>query len=129
MALQPWWATACTVSAVIGDVHRFANKKKLWLYAGFGIMKRESGGTIYGNHLNRDYNRLLKYVFKIAAKGAIHAKDNPFRKKYIRLTMEQGILPHRAELTIARSLAATVYGVWKEQRAYDPKMRELKQAA
>lgn len=123
------WITACTVSAVVGNVHRFANKKKLWLYAGLGMMKRESGGTVYEKHLTQDYNRTLKYVFKIAAKGAIRAKDNPFRQQYLRLTMEQGILPHRAELTISRSLAATVYGVWKKQRAYDPKIRELRQAA
>jgi len=114
---------------VVGDVHRFANKKKLWLYGGLGMMKRESGGTIYENHLNQDYNRTLKYVLKIAAKGAIRAKDNPFRRQYLRLTMEKGLLPHRAELTIARSLAATVYGVWKKQQPYDPKMREQKQAA
>lgn len=123
------WITACTVSALIGDVHRFADKKKLWLYVGLGMMKRESGEMIYEKHLSRDYNRTLKYVFKIAARGAIRSKDNPFRKQYLRLTMEQGILPHRAELTIARSLAATVYGVWKKQRDYDPKIRELEQAA
>jgi hypothetical protein len=43
---------------------RFANKKKVWMYAGLGIMTRSSGGKVYSEKLSTDYNRLLKYTLK-----------------------------------------------------------------
>ena len=120
------WILASTISAIIGDIHRFANKKKLWMYGGLGMMKRESGGSILESHLSKDYNRHLKWAFKTAARAAVRSKDNPFRQQYNRLIMKQGVLPHRAMLTVARSIAATVYGVWKTSQAYDPKLREMR---
>jgi len=123
------WINACTISAIVGDIRRFSNKKKLWMYGGLGMMKRESGGQILESHLSRDYNRHLKCAFKTAARAAVRSKDNPYRRQYNRLTMEQGILPHRAILTVARSIAATVYGVWKQEKDFEPKLREIKKVA
>jgi len=123
------WITGCTVVAVVGDMRRFSTKKKLWMYSGFGMMRRKSSRVIYEEHLSRDYNRALKCAFTIASKGAIRSKDNPFRRQYHRLVMERGILPYRAELTIARSLATTVYAMWKKGQAYDPKLRDYPVAA
>jgi hypothetical protein len=58
--------------------YRFADKKKVWVYAGPGIMTRPSGGETYSEKLSTDYNRLLKYTLKQAAEVAIRAKDKPF---------------------------------------------------
>jgi transposase len=114
---------APTISAILETPDRFANKKKVWMYAGLGIVERSSGGKVYSKKLTRDYNRLLKHMVKQAAEAAITSKDNPFRRQYLRMTIEQGISSHRAKLTVARSILATLYGMWKSGEEYDPNIR------
>jgi len=111
---------AATISAIVETPHRFAHKKKLWMYAGLGLAEKASGEKVYSRSLTRTYNRLLKNALKQAAEAAIIAKDNQFRRQYLRLTIEQGIPSHRAKLTVARSILATIYGIWKSGEDYDP---------
>ena len=113
---------ASTISAIIETPHRFANKKKLWMYAGIGIAERKSGEKVYSKKLTREYNRLLKNAVKQATEAAIYAKDNQFRRQYLKLTIEKGIATHKAKLTVARSLLAAIYGMWKKGEAYDPQI-------
>jgi transposase len=113
---------ASTISAIIETPHRFANKKKVWMYAGIGLTERSSGETVYSRKLTRDYNRPLKNAIKKAAEAAIIAKDNQFRRQYLRLTIEKGIASHRAKLTVARSMLAALYGMWKKGEEYDPEI-------
>ncbi len=94
------------------------------MYAGLGIATRSSGGKIYSEKLSTDYNRLLKYTLKQAAEVAIQAKDNPFRRKYLDMTLLQGIAPHRAKLTIARDMLATMWAMWRKGEKYNPEIRE-----
>ena len=94
------------------------------MYAGLGIMKRSSGGKIYSEKLSTDYNRLLKYTLKQAAEAAIQAKDNPFRRKYLDMTLLHGIAPHRAKLTTARDMLATMWAMWRKGEQYSPEIRE-----
>jgi transposase len=88
---------AATISAILETPYRFANKRKLWMYAGLGIMERSSGGKTYSKKLSTDYNRLLKYTMKQATESAIRAADNPFQRKYFDMTVKRGIAPHRAK--------------------------------
>jgi transposase len=111
---------AATISAIVETPHRFANKKKLWMYAGLGLSEKVSGAKVYSKSLTRTFNRLLKSALKQAAGAAINARDNQFGRQYLRLTIKNGILSHRAKLTVARSMLATVYGIWKSGEAYDP---------
>jgi transposase len=116
--------SAATISAILETPHRFADKRKVWMYAGLGLMKRSSGGKIYSEKLSNDYNRLLKYSIKQAAEAAIQAKDNPFRRKYLGMTLLHGIAPHRAKLTIARDMLATMWAMWRKGETYSPEIRE-----
>jgi len=116
--------SAATISAILETPYRFADKRKVWMYAGLGIMTRSSGGKIYSEKLSTDYNRLLKYTLKQAAEVAIQAKDNPFRRKYLDMTLLHGIAPHRAKLTIARDMLATMWAMWKKGEKYNPEIRE-----
>jgi transposase len=113
---------ASTISAIIETPHRFANKKKLWMYAGIGLMERSSGGKVYSRRLTREFNRPLKNAIKSAAETAISANDNQFRRQYLRLTIEKGIPSHKAKLTVARSMLAALYGMWKKGEEYDPEI-------
>jgi transposase len=115
---------AATVSAILETPHRFADKKKVWMYAGLGIMTRASGGKTYSEKLSTDYNRLLKYTLKQAAEAAIRAADNPFQRKYLDMTVIHGIAPHRAKLTIARDMLATMWAMWRKGEKYNPEIRE-----
>lgn len=78
---------AATISAILETPNRFANKKKVWTYAGLGIVEKSSGGKLYSRKLTRDYNRLLKYSLKQAAESAISPSDNPFRRHYLQMTL------------------------------------------
>lgn len=113
---------AATISAIIQTPHRFANKKKLWMYAGVGLTERSSGEKVYSRKLTRDYNRSLKNAIKQAVEASLFAHDNQFRRQYLRLTLEKGLASHKAKLTVARSLLATLYGMWKKGEAYDPEI-------
>jgi len=115
---------AATISAILENPYRFANKRKVWMYAGLGIMTRSSGGKIYSEKLSTDYNRLLKCSIKQATEAAIQAKDNPFRRKYLDMTLLHGIAPHRAKLTIARDMLATMWAMWRKGEKYNPEIRE-----
>jgi transposase len=92
------------------------------MYAGIGLAERKSGEKIYSRRLTRQYNRLLKNAVKQATEAAISAKDNQFRRQYLSLTIEKGIASHKAKLTVARSLLAALYGMWKNGESYDPQI-------
>ena len=113
---------AATISAILETPHRFSNKKKVWMYAGIGLTEKSSGEKIYSRKLTREYNRPLKNTIKQATLSAISAKDNQFRRQYLRLTIEQGIATNKAKLTVARSLLATLYGMWRKGEEYDPEI-------
>lgn len=115
---------AATISAILETPYRFADKRKVWMYAGLGIITRSSGGKLYSEKLSTDYNRLLKYTLKQAAEAAIQAKDSPFRRKYLDMTLLHGIAPHRAKLTIARDMLATMWAMWRKGEMYNPGIRE-----
>ena len=120
---------AVTICAIISTPHRFADKKKLWGYAGLGIVKRQSSDKVYSERLTQDYNRLLKNVFKSAAQSAIRSKDNQFRAQYLKLTMRKGVLPYKAQLTVARTICSTIYGMWIRGADYVDQREKKKELA
>ncbi len=119
---------AVTVSAIIENPHRFSNKKKVWMYAGLGVLEKSSGNIVYSTKLNTSFNRLLKWTIKQATESAISSKDNPFRHKYLYLILVEGVLPHRAKLTISRNMLSTMYGMWKRGEEYNPAIMEQRLA-
>ena len=64
-------------------------------------------------------NRVLKSTILGAAKSAIAQGDNPFADQH-RRWLEQGLSPKLARRNVARSLAATLWGLWKNGSAYRP---------
>lgn len=116
---------SATVSAILEDPHRFASRKKVWKYAGLGIMKKSSSHVVYYEKLTSQYNRLLKYTLLQAVQAAIKAKPNPFRRQYDHLTLIKKTHPNRAKLTVARSLLTTMWIIWKKGVPYDPKIKEV----
>ena len=114
---------AATISAILETPHRFANKRKVWMYAGLGLMTRSSAGKLSSEQLTTDYNRLLKGTLIQAAEAGIRTKDNPFRQKYLDMTLTRAVPPHRARLTVARQMLATMWAMWKKGEKYHPELR------
>lgn len=117
------------IIAVTGTPHRFRTKKQYWPYGGLAVVTisssdyeivggqmRRSKKPIGTRGLNRNYNRLLKRVFKGAAVTAI--SKEPFKTFYEQLT-GSGMRPEMARLTVARKIAAITLRVWKQEEDFD----------
>ena len=118
--------------AIIVTPHRFRSKRQLWKYAGLSVVTRTSSDYLFiagkvqrvlrstdTRGLTRDFNRLLKYVFKGAACEAI--RKEPF-KTFYKIRVSQGIAPELARLTVARKIAAVVLVLWKRGVLFDEKV-------
>jgi len=98
---------------------RFKSKQALWKYMGIGLVKRTSGDGPVKVGLERTCNRHLKNAIVGAAESAILKKDNPYRGRFEKW-MADGIDRRNSRRNVARALACTVVGMWKNGGVYDP---------
>lgn len=117
------------VIAVIGTPHRFRTERQLWSYSGLSVVIHSSsdhgivsGRIVRKQHrhntrgLTRDFNRILKMVFKGAATEAI--RKDPIKTLY-QMKVAKGMRPEMALLSIARRLAAITLILWKRGEKFD----------
>lgn len=117
--------------AIVQTPWRFRTKRQLWAYAGLAVVTRTSAE--YGWHggrpvrrvrapmtrgLNRNHNRVVKWVLKGAATAAT-AHAGPLREFYDTL-LGRGMRPELARVTLTRKLAALTLRLWKTGGTYDP---------
>jgi transposase len=103
------------VSQVI-TAERFKDKHKFWSYCGLVRYKQESAGKIRGNK-RAGGNRVLKCVFKMAAKSALSG-GNEFRKMYDDLRAK-GTNDRAARNAVSRKIAAIVLSMLKHKTRYE----------
>ena len=113
------WVRAATWFAYLDTPWRFRSKSALWKYVGIGLERRHSGQGPVHLGVVAQANRVLKGVLLGAAKRAITLGDNPYAAQYQRW-LRDGILPANARRNVARSLAATLRGMWKNGSIYHP---------
>lgn len=119
------------ILAVVRTPHRFRTKRQLWPYAGLAVVTRSSADQDYRSGrlskrrrppltrgLNRNHNPLLKEVFKGAANAAA-SKPGPL-KDLFDATVQRGVPPELAKLTLARKIAAIALRLWKKGELYNP---------
>ncbi|MGH9449693.1 MAG: IS110 family transposase [Terriglobia bacterium] len=121
---------AAVLMAVIQTPHRFRTKRKLWTYAGLGLVTRSSANyrlvegqltpsrkpaLILG--LNWNHNHALKALFKDAAATAV-SRQGPFQEFYAR-RVAAGMDPAIARVTVARKLATLVLELWKKGECFN----------
>ena len=117
------------VIAVIGTPHRFRTERQLWSYSGLSVVIHTSSDheiinerIIRKQHrhgtrgLTRDYNRILKMVFKGAATEAI--RRDPIKTLYA-MKVSKRMRREMAVLSIARRLAAITLILWKRGEKFD----------
>jgi len=105
---------AATVVAIIETPHRFAAKEQLCKYAGLAVTRPESAGKSGKGHASKTGNRLLKKVLMQAALNAAKT-DSRFGRRYRELKHKGTSIAQR---TVARSILATLYGMWKTGELY-----------
>lgn len=103
------------VSQVI-SAQRFKDKHKFWSYCGLVRHRMESGGHVYGSRRGWG-NRILKCVFKMAAKSVLTG-ENELRAYYDELRAK-GTSDKSARSAVSRKLAAIALGILKTRRPYD----------
>jgi transposase len=113
------WIRAAIFFAYLDTPWRFKSKSALWKYMGIGLERRKSGTQRAKLHVALQANRILKNVILGAAQTAIRAENNPFADSYRRL-IQTGVSPKNARRTVARSLATTMWGMWKTGSVYRP---------
>lgn len=105
------------LAAGIDEPGRFADKRKLWKYAGLGLKSRWSGDPERARVSGASSgNRLLKYAALCAATNAIRG-ENRFSRHYQEM-IEKGIEPAMARRTVARSILATALSMLKRGTVY-----------
>jgi transposase len=123
------WVRATTFFATVDTPFRFASKQKLWKYAGIGLERRQSGEGPARLTVPKRCNRVLKSVILGAAKSAAAAsKDNVFADQYQRWR-DMNCSPRIARRNTARSLAATMWGMWKSGSVFDRRLVACEQPA
>jgi transposase len=113
------WIRAATLYAYLDTPWRFRSKEALWKYLGIGLERKHSGQGPEHLGVPRRAHRLLKSTILGAARSAAAQKDNPFADLY-RRWLGQGLSAQLARRNVARRLAATLWGLWKNGSAYRP---------
>ena len=124
---------AARLVPIVVTPYRFRTRRQFWSYCGLGIVTRSSsdwvqtadGGWIKARvpqtrGLSRQYNHVLKSIFKGAATTVITQRNkDPIHARYQRL-LDGGTKPTLAKLSLARMIAAMVLRMWKDEEEYDP---------
>jgi transposase len=124
---------AARLVPIVVTPHRFRTKRQFWSYCGLGIVTRSSSDWVQTpdgqwikahvaqtRGLSRQYNRVLKSIFKGAATTVITQRNkDPIYARYERL-LDGGTKPTLAKLSLARMIAATVLRMWKDEEEYRP---------
>lgn len=113
------WIRAATLYAYLDTPWRFRSKSALWKYLGIGLERQRSGNGPEHVGVPKMTHRLLKSTILGAARSAVVQGDNPFADLHRRWIT--GLSPKLARRNVARSLAATLWGLWKNGSVYEPK--------
>ena len=114
------WIRAATLYAYLDTPWRFRSKSALWKYLGIGLERHRSGNGPEHLGVPKLAHRLLKSTILGAALSAVAQGDNPFAELY-RRWISKGLSSKLARRNVARALATTLWGLWKNGSAYHPK--------
>lgn len=113
------WIRAATFYTYIDTPWRFKSKAALWKYMGIGLERSRSGSGPTRFRLPIQYNRTLKDVILGATQKATSMSDeNPFARRNKEL-LDRGMSRSTAHRTVARTMAAVMWSMWKTKTAYN----------
>jgi transposase len=121
---------AASFYAYIETPWRFKSKSKLAKYCGLGLECSQSGSDKNGRpkparlRMPLRCNRVLKNALLGAAQSIVQARDNVFKHEYERMVFN-GVTSKNALHAIARKLLFVMWGMWKNNRSFDPKLWQI----
>jgi transposase len=110
-----------TLVSYLDTPWRFKSKSALWKYVGIGLRREKSGNTPAIIKVEQECNRLLRCMVIGAAQRVIEQKENVFARRYAHW-LREGIAPKNARRNVARDQVTAIWGMWKTDRAFDPKL-------
>ena len=129
---------AAVILGVASTPHRFRTKRQFWTYCGLAVVTETTSeyevvdGRVYRSKrrplvrgLNHNYSRVLKSVFKSAAKTAASGSW----KSHFDAMVANGSQESLALLTLARKIASITLALWKRGEPYDQKKLKILHAA
>lgn len=109
---------ASAIIGEIGDIHRFANAKKLVAYAGIDATTRQSGQfTGTRNRMSKRGSADLRRALWLAASSAY--RFNPEFAAYYASKRAEGKHHMVVMGAIARRLVHLIYSVWSQERPFE----------
>jgi transposase len=112
------YVLALTILAEVGDVNRFANRKKFAAYCGVVPKNRDSGSHVAAHARVRHGNPRLKWALDIAVQAhALRIRKGRLFAMFEALKARVGV--PKALTAVAHRLAFVIYGVWKSGKQYD----------
>jgi transposase len=112
---------SATLVCYLDTPWRFASKTALWKYVGIGLKREKSGDGPPIIKVEQACNRLLRNVTIGAAVNVIKDKENVFARRYHRW-IASGLSPRNARRNVARDLVTVIWGMWKTDTAFDPRL-------
>ncbi len=114
-------ATAVAVSCWVGDIHRFANAKKLVSYFGIAPRVRQSADRERHGHISKEGSRMVRWLLIQAALSHTEKSKGAVRKHYLGVRNRQGKMI--ARVAAARKLVGAMYHMMKDQIDYEEFLR------
>jgi transposase len=112
---------SATLVCYLDTPWRFKSKSALWKYVGIGLRRERSGDAPALVKVEQECNRLLRCMTLGAARSAIEQKENVFARRYAHW-VRAGLSPRNARRNVARDQVTAIWGMWKSDRAFDPKL-------
>jgi transposase len=113
--------SAVAVCCWVGDIHRFANAKKLVSYFGLAPRVSQSGEREHHGHITKEGNRMVRSLLVEAALSHIRYFKGPARKHYL------GVLKRRgkkiARVAAANKLLGIIFHMMKDRIDYQEFLR------
>ncbi len=114
---------ALNVLAEAGDLKRFKHEKQFLKYCGFDLSTSQSGQYRGKSQISKRGNRRLRSVFWMAARTAVHMKQNSFQKKFANYIDRDKLnkdLKRKAYTATAIKMARVAYALVVKENYYRP---------
>lgn len=115
--------TAVSFVSEVGDIHRFADAKKLVAYEGLDSRVHLSGTSIHGKgYISKRGNKILRTrLFNACSVAVLH--DNVFRD-YFQAKRGEG-KPYKVALcAVMNKMTHVIYAVWKSGKPFEDRRKK-----
>jgi len=111
--------TAISVVAELNGFEHFENRPQLVCYAGYDIVKRESGSSVRGKtRISKKGNAYIRAALYMAALSAV--QHDPHHKAYYQRIVAKTGIKMKGNVAIQRKLLLLIYTLFKNNVPYNP---------